>query len=72
MGVLEEMKVVQIINRMESARGLLDEVNSADNRFNEKIAPMNKKLAGFEKELAEIKKQLNVENLGVKQNNSQL
>jgi wobble nucleotide-excising tRNase len=70
MGVLEEMKVVQIINRMESARELLDAVNAADSRFNEKIAPMNQKLAGFEKELAEIKTQLNVENLGVKSNNS--
>ena len=66
MGILEETKVAQVINRMEDTRGLLDEVNAIDGRFNEKISQIIKKLGGFEKELAVIKEQLNVENLGVK------
>jgi wobble nucleotide-excising tRNase len=67
MGILEESKVVQVINRLESTRELLNEVNAVDSRFNEKISQMTKKLTEYEKDLAEIKKQLNIENLGVKE-----
>jgi hypothetical protein len=66
MGILEEARVAQVINRMEDARALLEEVNTIDGRFNEKISLFAKKLAGFEKELSIIKEQLNVENLGLK------
>lgn len=69
MGILEESKVVQVINRLENTRELLNEVNSADKRFNDKITVMTKELASFEKQLAEIKRQLNVENLGVSEQN---
>jgi DNA-binding IscR family transcriptional regulator len=69
MGILEETKVAQVINRLEDTRALLTEMNTQDNRFNEKITQINNKLAGFEKELREIKEQLNIENLGVKKQN---
>jgi hypothetical protein len=66
MGILEETKVAQVINRLENSRSLLDEINEKDNRFKEAINQIIKKLAGFEKELGAIKEQLNIENLGVK------
>ncbi|MGE5583542.1 MAG: hypothetical protein ACM3X9_13555 [Bacillota bacterium] len=65
MGILEESKVAQVINRLESTKGLLREINEKDPRFKEKFSQMINKLEGYEKELWEIKKQLNVENLGV-------
>ena len=68
MGLLEESKVAQVINRFEDTRALLNDVNTVDNRFNEKISKMIQTLAEYEKELAQIKEQLNVENLGVKVN----
>jgi len=69
MGILEAAKVVQVINRMDNTRALLDEVNQKDERFKGKLAQIIKKLEGFEKELGEIKEQLNIENLGVKDHN---
>ena len=68
MGLVEESKVAQAMNRFEDTRALLNDVNTVDNRFNEKISKMIQTLAEYEKELAQIKEQLNVENLGVKVN----
>ncbi|HBF37342.1 MAG TPA: hypothetical protein DDW50_08470 [Firmicutes bacterium] len=66
MSTVEEMKVIQAINRLEDARKLLSEVCQKDNRFNEKFNGMNGNLERFEQELREIQDRLNVENLGVK------
>jgi hypothetical protein len=66
-GILEESKIVQVINRLESTRELLDEVNGADNRYKEILPPIIKKLAGYEKDLSIIKEQLDIENLGAKE-----
>ncbi|HBF36915.1 MAG TPA: hypothetical protein DDW50_06300 [Firmicutes bacterium] len=68
MGLIEESKVAQAINRFEDTRALLNDVNTVDNRFSEKITQMIQTLVGYEKELGQIKEQLNVENLGVKEN----
>jgi hypothetical protein len=70
MGILEESKVAQVINRLEDTRALLNEVSVVDNRFNEKVTLIIKTLTGFEKELWQVKEQLNVENLGVKEHKS--
>jgi hypothetical protein len=66
MGILEETRVVQVMNRLEDTRALLQEMTAKDGRFNEKITQIVKMLTAFEKELSAIKEQLNVENLGVK------
>ncbi len=66
MSTVEEMKVIQAINRLEDARKLLNEVCQKDNRFNEKFNGMNGNLEKFEQDLREIQEKLNVENLGVK------
>jgi DNA integrity scanning protein DisA with diadenylate cyclase activity len=70
MGLLEESKVAQVINRFEDTRTLLNDVNAVDNRFNEKISKIIQTLEGYEKELGQIKEQLNVENLGIKERKS--
>ncbi len=66
MGILEESKVAQVINRLEDTRSLLNDINAVDNRFNDKIAKMLQTITEYQKELGNIKEQLNVENLGVK------
>ncbi len=66
MGILEESKVAQVINRLEDTRSLLNDINAVDNRFNDKIAKMLQTITEYEKDLGNIKEQLNVENLGVK------
>ncbi len=66
MGILEESKVAQVINRLEDTRSLLNDINAVDNRFNDKIAQMLQTITEYQKELGNIKEQLNVENLGVK------
>jgi hypothetical protein len=66
MGILEETKVTQVINRMENTRAFLNEINENDKRFKEEINQMITKIAEFEKELGSIKEQLSIENLGVK------
>ncbi len=66
MGILEESKVAQVINRLEDTRSLLNDINAVDNRFNDKIAKMLQTITEYQQELGNIKEQLNVENLGVK------
>jgi hypothetical protein len=66
MGILEESKVAQVINRLEDTRSLLNDINAVDNRFNDKIAKMLQTITEYERDLGNIKEQLNVENLGVK------
>ncbi len=66
MGILEESKVAQVINRLEDTRSLLNDINAVDNRFNDKIAKMLQTITEYQKDLGNIKEQLNVENLGVK------
>jgi predicted nucleic acid-binding Zn-ribbon protein len=66
MGVLEETKVIQVINRIEDIRHLLNEVGNRDNRYSKTFSQMNETLEKFEAELAEIRRAMNVENLGVK------
>lgn len=66
MGILEESKVAQVINRLEDTRSLLNDINAVDNRFNDKIAKMLQTITEYEKDLGNVKEQLNVENLGVK------
>ncbi len=72
MGLIEESKVAQVINRFEDACSLLNEITAEDNRFNEKITKIIQTLTEYEKELGKIKEQLNVENLGVKAKTSSL
>jgi len=62
--VLEETKVNQAINRLESARQLLEEIGKQDNRFNNSFAKIIAELGKFEEELRQISKTLNEENLG--------
>lgn len=64
MGVLEETKVTQAANRLESARQLLEEIGKQDNRFNNSFTKIIAELGKFEEELRQISKNLNVENLG--------
>lgn len=66
MGVLEETKVIQVINRIEDIRHLLNEVGSKDNRYTKTFSQMSETLEKFEVDLAEIRRAMNVENLGVK------
>ena len=66
MSVLEETKVTQAANRLESARQLLEEIGKQDNRFNNSFAKIIAELGKFEEELRQISKNLNVENLGKK------
>ncbi|HEX3046460.1 MAG TPA: hypothetical protein VHY08_17010 [Bacillota bacterium] len=71
MGVLEETKVIQVINRIEDIRHLLNEVGSKDNRYSKIFSQMNETLEKFEVDLAEIRRAMNVENLGVKTKKSE-
>lgn len=64
MSTLEETKVIQAVNRLESARQLLEEVVKKDNRFNNSFSKIIAELGKFEEELRQISKTLNVENLG--------
>ncbi|MGE5605373.1 MAG: hypothetical protein ACM3YE_06755 [Bacteroidota bacterium] len=64
MGTLEETKVIQAANRLESARQLLQEVVKQDNRFTNSFSKIVAELSKFEEELRQISKTLNVENLG--------
>lgn len=64
MNTLEETKVIQAANRLESARQLLEEVSKKDNRFSNSFSKINAELSKFEEELRQISKTLNVENLG--------
>lgn len=64
MSTLEETKVIQAANRLESARQLLEEVGKKDNRFNNSFSKIIAELNKFEEELRQISKTLNVENLG--------
>jgi hypothetical protein len=62
--VLEEIKVTQAVNRLESARQLLEEIGKLDNRFSNSFTKIIAELGKFEEELRQISKNLNVENLG--------
>lgn len=64
MGTLEETKVIQAANRLESARQLLEEVSKKDNRFTDSFSKIVAELSKFEEELRQIGKNLNMENLG--------
>lgn len=64
MSVLEEIKVTQAANRLESARQLLEEIGKLDNRFSNSFTKIIAELGKFEEELRQISKNLNVENLG--------
>lgn len=68
MSVLTETKIVQAVNRLESARQLLEEIGKQDNRFNNSFAKIIAELGKFEEELRQISKTLNVENLGKRSN----
>lgn len=64
MSTLEETKVIQAVNRLESARQLLEEVSKKDNRFTNSFSKIVAELGKFEEELRQVSKTLNVENLG--------
>lgn len=64
MSTLEETKVNQAVNRLESARQLLEEVSKADNRYTNSFSKIVAELTKFEEELRQISQTLNVENLG--------
>ena len=64
MGVLEETKIIQAINRFEDTRLLLNEVGRNDPRFSKRVNEIIEELKKFESELAEIRDQMNIENLG--------
>jgi septation ring formation regulator EzrA len=66
MGVLEETKVIQVINRIEDIRHLLNEVGSKDGRYSQTFSQMNETLEKFETDLSDIRRAMNIENLGVK------
>jgi coenzyme F420-reducing hydrogenase delta subunit len=68
LSVLTETKIVQAVNRLESARQLLEEIGKQDNRFNNSFAKIIAELGKFEEELRQISKTLNVENLGKRSN----
>jgi septation ring formation regulator EzrA len=71
MGVLEETKVIQVINRIEDIRHLLNEVGNKDNRYTKIFSQMNETLEKFEADLTEIRRAMNIENLGVKTKKSE-
>lgn len=64
MGTLEETKVIQAVNRLESARQLLEEISKKDNRFTNSFSKIITELSKFEEELSQISKTLHIENLG--------
>lgn len=64
MGTLEETKINQAVNRLESARQLLEEISKKDNRFTNSFSKIIAELSKFEEELNQISKTLHVENLG--------
>ena len=64
MSTLEETKVIQSVNRLESARHLLEEISKKDNRFTDSFSKIIAELSKFEEELSQISKTLHVENLG--------
>lgn len=64
MGTLEETKVIQAANRLESARQLLEEVAKKEDRFSNSFSKIVAELGKFEEELRQINKTLNAENLG--------
>jgi predicted metal-dependent hydrolase len=64
MSTLEETKVIQAANRLESARRLLEEVGKKDNRFNNSFSKIAAELSKYEEELRQISKTLHEENLG--------
>ncbi|MCL6588918.1 MAG: hypothetical protein K6U80_03095 [Firmicutes bacterium] len=66
MGVLEETKIIQVINRIEDIRHLLNDVGSKDGRYTQTFLQMNETLEKFEAELSEIRQAMNIENLGIK------
>lgn len=64
MGTLEETKVIQAVNRLESARQLLEEISKKDNRFSNSFSKIITELGKFEEELSQISQTLHIENLG--------
>lgn len=64
MGVLEETKIIQAINRFEDTRLLLNDVGRNDPRFTKRFNEMIEEMKKFESELAEIRDRMNIENLG--------
>ncbi len=64
MSTLDETKVIQAANRLESARQLLEDVGKKDNRFSNTFSKIIAELGKFEEELRQVSKTLNVENLG--------
>ncbi len=66
MSVLEETKIVQAINRLENTCFLLGEVGRSDGRFSKRFTEIITELKKFQDELSEIRHNLNIENLGKK------
>lgn len=67
MGVLEETKIIQAINRLEDIHALLGDVGRSDNRYSKRFSEINDELKRFQAELDEIRKAMNIENLGKKE-----
>jgi hypothetical protein len=65
-GTLEQTKVDQAINRLESVRRLLNEVNLKDANYKERFTVMNEELKKFGQELEKISEKMKIENLGKK------
>jgi hypothetical protein len=65
-GTLEQTKVDQAINRLESVRRLLNEVNLKDSNYKERFSVMNEELKKFGQELEKISEKMKIENLGKK------
>jgi septation ring formation regulator EzrA len=61
---LEQTKVVQAINRLESIRLLLNEVSKKEEKYTERFSHIADELKKFGEELMEISEKMKVENLG--------
>jgi hypothetical protein len=67
MGTLEQTKVIQAINRLESIRLLLNEVSKKEEKYMDRFALITDELKNFGEELMDISEKMKVENLGKKE-----
>lgn len=64
MGTLEQTKVIQAVNRLESIRRLLNEVTLKDGKYKDRFSVIGEDLRKFGEELEKISEKMKYENLG--------
>ena len=64
MATLEQTKVIQAVNRLESIRLLLSEISKKEEKYKERFSLIADELKKYGEELTEISEKMKIENLG--------